>query len=153
MTNLDYARFLISDTDTSNQLFTDLEINAILDDNKEIILIPADKTSDNIFKIKYKRLDENYTEKFYDAYNNYISATIDKTNGQIETDKDVRVLKVQAKIIRWNDVLADLYEKIAADFRKLSNYSLSSGEQNYDDTKSILLRLARKNRTVRGFDL
>ncbi len=150
MTNIEYLRFLVSDRDPTNQLFTDEELEAIIKQNTVYKVITPKKIDDTHFNLGYKMLDEEYEEQFFNASNIPISATIDKTTGEITTDVEQYLIKVKAKVVLWNEAVADIYEAIAADFRRLSSYSTSINQQSYDDTKAILLRMAKSKRTVTG---
>lgn len=148
MNNVEYLRFLISDRDSTNQLFTNDELEAIIKQNTVYKVITPKKIDNTHFNLGYKMLDEEYEEQFYNASNIPISAIIDKTTGEITTDVEQYLIKVKAKVVLWNEAVADIYEAIAADFRKLSSYSTSINEQSYDDTKAVLLRMAKAKRTV-----
>ena len=150
MTNIEYLRFLISDRDPMDQLFTDDELEALIKQNTVYRVIEPKKIDNRHFNIGYKMIDEGFDVEFVNESNIPISATIDKATGEVVTDAEQYRIKVKAKVVLWNEVVADIYEAIAADFRKLSSYSTSINQQNYDDTKAILLRMAKSKRTVTG---
>lgn len=153
MTNIEYLRFLISDRDPMDQLFTDDELEAIIKQNTVYKVIEPKKIDNTHFNIGYKMIDEDYEVEFLNASNIPINATIDRATGEVVTDTEQYLIKVKAKVVLWNEVVADIYEAIAADFRKLSSYSTSINQQNYDDTKAILLRMAKSKRTVKGMQI
>ena len=153
MTNIEYLRFLISDRDPTNQLFTDDELEAIIKQNTVYKVIEPKKIDDTHFNIGYKMIDEGFDVEVVNESNIPISATIDKATGEVVTDTEQYRIKVKARVVLWNEVVADIYEAIAADFRKLSSYSTSINQQNYDDTKAILLRMAKSKRTVKGMQI
>ncbi len=150
MTNIEYLRFLISDRDPMDQLFTDVELEALIKQNTVYRVIEPKKIDNRHFNIGYKMIDEGFDVEVVNESNIPISATIDKATGEVVTDAEQYRIKVKAKVVLWNEVVADIYEAIAADFRKLSSYSTSINQQNYDDTKAILLRMAKSKRTVTG---
>ena len=150
MTNIEYLRFLISDRDPMDQLFTDDELKALIKQNTVYRVIEPKKIDNRHFNIGYKMIDEGFDVEVVNESNIPISATIDKATGEVVTDAEQYRIKVKAKVVLWNEVVADIYEAIAADFRRLSSYSTSINQQNYDDTKAILLRMAKSKRTVTG---
>ena len=150
MTNIEYLRFLISDRDPMDQLFTDVELEALIKQNTVYRVIEPKKIDNRHFNIGYKMIDEGFDVEVVNESNIPISATIDKATGEVVTDAEQYRIKVKAKVVLWNEVVADIYEAIAADFRRLSSYSTSINQQNYDDTKAILLRMAKSKRTVTG---
>ena len=150
MTNIEYLRFLISDRDPMDQLFTDDELEALIKQNTVYRVIEPKKIDNRHFNIGYKMIDEGFDVEVVNESNIPISATIDKATGEVVTDAEQYRIKVKAKVVLWNEVVADIYEAIAADFRKLSSYSTSINQQSYDDTKAILLRMAKSKRTVTG---
>jgi len=150
MNNIEYLRFLISDRDPMDQLFTDDELEALIKQNTVYRVIEPKKIDNRHFNIGYKMIDEGFDVEVVNESNIPISATIDKATGEVVTDAEQYRIKVKAKVVLWNEVVADIYEAIAADFRKLSSYSTSINQQSYDDTKAILLRMAKSKRTVTG---
>ena len=150
MTNIEYLRFLISDRDPMDQLFTNDELEALIKQNTVYRVIEPKKIDNRHFNIGYKMIDEGFDVEVVNESNIPISATIDKATGEVVTDAEQYRIKVKAKVVLWNEVVADIYEAIAADFRRLSSYSTSINQQNYDDTKAILLRMAKSKRTVTG---
>jgi hypothetical protein len=153
MTNIEYLRFLISDRDPMDQLFTDDELEALIKQNTVYRVIEPKKIDNRHFNIGYKMIDEGFDVEVVNESNIPISATIDRATGEVVTDTEQYRIKVKAKVVLWNEAVADIYEAIAADFRKLSSYSTSINQQNYDDTKAILLRMAKSKRTVKGMQI
>jgi len=153
MNNIEYLRFLISDRDPMDQLFTDDELEALIKQNTVYRVIEPKKIDNRHFNIGYKMIDEGFDVEVVNESNIPISATIDKATGEVVTDAEQYRIKVKARVVLWNEVVADIYEAIAADFRKLSSYSTSINQQSYDDTKAILLRMAKSKRTVKGMQI
>ena len=123
MTNIEYLRFLISDRDPMDQLFTDEELDAIIKQNTVYKVIEPKKIDDTHFNIGYKMIDEEYDVEFVNASNIPILATIDRATGEVVTDTEQYRIKVKARVVLWNEVVADIYEAIAADFRKIGRAS------------------------------
>ncbi|MBB6061889.1 hypothetical protein HNP65_000311 [Thermosipho japonicus] len=156
MTNLEYIRMKIPDKDTNNQIFTDAELQQIIKDNSEIRLIVAEPKDfeGKIYQIPYRHLDETYTERVFIDSVETTDFTLDKETGEITFTNAVNgIVVVQAKVIDWNNVLADCYEMIMGDFQKLNSYSIQNASQQYDNTKPHLRYLANYYRSARGWDL
>jgi hypothetical protein len=147
----------IPDKDAS--LFTDVELNEIIKIHSRIKIMQATQmdVDGKVFKLPVYRLDETYTERIFIGLpypeNELTSGfAMDKEAGIIYFDDAVRAdVYVQAKVINWNDVLADCYEMIVADFRKWNAYR--AGDVQEDITKEHLIMLANSLRSARGWDL
>lgn len=161
MTNLDFLRMKIPDKDITNQLFTDDELNEIIKIHSEIKVMQATQmdVDSKVFKIPAYRLDETYTERIfiglpYPKKELTSGFTMDKESGIIYFDDPARAdVYVQAKVIDWDDVLADCYEMIMGDINKLNSYSIQNASQQLDDTKAHLRYLVRYYRSPKGWDL
>ncbi|OOC42188.1 hypothetical protein [Thermosipho sp. 1074] len=159
MTNLEYLRMKIPDKDM--ELFTDVELQEIIKLNSEIKVLQGRQidVDGKVFKIDAYRLDETYAERVFiglPAPENELTTgfTIDKDTAIIYFDSQMQVdVFVQAKVINWNDVLADCYEMIMGDYRKLNSYSIQNASQQIDDTKRHLRYLVNYYRNPRGWEL
>ncbi len=154
MTNLEYIRMKIPDKDANNQIFTDTELQQIIKDNTEIRLIVAEPKDfeGKIYQIPYRHLDETYTERVFIDNVETTDFTLDKETGEITFSNAVDgVVVVQAKVIDWNNALAECYDMIVADFRKWNAYR--AGDVQEDLSKEHLLMLANSLRSARGWDL
>lgn len=156
MTNLEYIRMKIPDKDANNQIFTDTELQQIIKDNTEIRLIVAEPKDfeGKIYQIPYRHLDETYTERVFIDNVETTDFTLDKETGEITFSNAVDgVVVVQAKVIDWNNALAECYESIMGDINKLNSYSIQNASQQLDDTKAHLRYLVRYYRSPKGWDL
>lgn len=159
MTNLDFLRMKIPDKDAS--LFTDEELNEIIKIHSGIKIMQALQTDveGKTFEIPAYRLDETYVERVFIGLpypeNELTSGfTVDKESGIIYFDDPVGAdVYVQAKVIDWDDVLADCYEMIMGDINKLNSYSIQNASQQLDDTKAHLRYLVNFYRSPKGWDL
>lgn len=155
MTNLQYLRMKIPDEDTNNQIFTDEELNQILIDNSEVKLVYAERKDYEgyLYQIPYRHVDEVYTEKvFVDGVNT--DCNFNKETGEITFTTPVDgIVAVEVKVVNWGDALADCYEMIMGDYRKLSSYTVSGTSQHMDDLKAHLRMLVRHYRGIKGTDL
>ncbi|EKF49529.1 hypothetical protein H17ap60334_04937 [Thermosipho africanus H17ap60334] len=162
MTNLEYLRMRIPDKDTLNPIFSDNELQEIIQLNTEIKVFEAEQVDveGTIYKIPAQRLDEDYQERvfldFLDVSNEITSGfTVNKQVGWIIFDEGItdRNIYVQAKVINWDNVLAECYESIMGDINKLNSYSIQNASQQMDDTKAHLRYLVNYYRSPRGWDL
>lgn len=154
MTNLEYLRMKIPDK--SAELFTDQELTEIIADNSIINLALAEPLDieKKIWKIRFKRVDENYQERVFVNGVEIQQFSFDKETGTLTFSTPVGgTVVVQAKIIYWNDVLADCYEIIMGDYKKLSSFNLANASQSMDDIKAHLRMLVRHYRGVKGAEL
>ena len=153
MTNLEYARLLINDKD-SNQIFSDTELNEIISLNSEVKVVEAEPKSldKTLWQIPFKHLDESYSEKIYNEYEEELTGSVDKTTGEVTLSEayDGYVF-VQAKVVHWNDVQADCFEMIATDLRRWNSYSAGGLSERFN--KSELLAIAQRLRSPRGAEL
>jgi len=154
MTVIEYARMLIADKDLTNPLFSDEEIQMLIDKNQVYRRCPTEQVAPKVFRIKVP-----YTV-FGDGY------TVVLEDGTIVPPSDY-ILQHLPKLIIFNDAApeqevyiegyfldddnfkADAFEMIAADFRKLQNYAIQNINGNLADAKEHLFRLARYFRTPR----
>ncbi|AKI96580.1 hypothetical protein [Kosmotoga pacifica] len=154
MTNLEYARLLINDKDQNNLIFSDTELQEIISLNSEVKVVEAEPKSldKTLWQIPFRHLDETYTEKIYNEYEEELSGTVDKVTGEITLDTayDGYVF-VQAKIVHWNDIQADCFEMIATDIRRWNSYSAGGLSETF--SKAELLAVARNLRSPRGAEL
>lgn len=171
MTNLEYLRMKIPDK--SAELFTDEELLEIIKDNSLIRVIKAEvaNVEKTIWRIPYRRIDEEYPVRVYvggflrttnsatfpdEFCNGFIveEFMLDRETGTITFPTTVvGSVFVQAKVINWNDVLADCYEMIMGDFRKLASYNVGIASQSMDDIKAHLRMLVQHYRSIRGAEL
>ena len=153
MTNLEYARLLIKDTDATNQIFTDLEIQEIIKKYSKMKILKASKIDldGKIWDIGKIRLDETFSEKFYNEYDEKITATIDKETGIITTSEAQYEVKALVKYIIWQNVHAKLLEIIATDIRKWNSYSINGLSEKIN--KNEILQYARSLYIPLGSDL
>lgn len=158
MTNLEYLRSKIRDQDTTDQIMTDEELTEILRKNSQIRVVNARKsTLDGLqYETGLYRVDESYQDKVVNITADRIltDAVFDKVYGTITlSNPQPGTIAVETKVIMWNNVLADIFETIASDYRKLNSYTVINAQQNLDDSKSFLLRLARYYRSPAGASL
>lgn len=99
-------------------------------------------------------MDENYQERVFVNGVEIQQFSFDKETGTLTFSTPVGgTVVVQAKIIYWNDVLADCYEIIMGDYKKLSSFNLANASQSMDDIKAHLRMLVRHYRGVKGAEL
>lgn len=154
MTNLEYARMILNDTDSSNQIFTDSELQQLISQNSEVRVVPAAPKNLNktIWQIPYRKLDSTYEVVVYDEYQTEYDATIDYDAGTatLTSAPDYPVF-MECKIVHWNDVKADGLEMIATDIRRWNSYSDTGLSEQFD--KAGLLAYSRSIRSARGVEL
>ncbi len=154
MTNIEYLRMKIPDK--NSELFTDSELAEILKDNSEVRVLKAERldAEGKTWKITFRRVDETYKERVFVNGQEVTDFDFDKETGTLTFPSAVMgIVEVQAKIIYWNDVLADCYEMIMGDYKKLSSFNLANASQSMDDIKAHLRMLVRHYRGVKGAEL
>lgn len=146
MTNLEYLRMKIPDKDPSNPIFTNDELNFFIQLNSEVVVKPAyvQDLERKVWQIKAKMLDNTYPVRVFgngDPENEITSGfSFDYTTGTLtfdEPQEEYYAIYVQASVINWDNVLADVYETILGDLQKLQSYSIQNvsangGGSNYD---------------------
>jgi len=154
MTNLAYARMILNDTDSSNQIFSDSELEQLISQNSELKVVPAapKNLANTVWQIPYRMLDSSYEAVIYDEYQTEYDATIDYEDGTatLTATPDYPVF-MECKIIHWNDVKADGLEMIATDIRRWNSYSDTGLSEQFD--KASLLAYSRSIRSARGVEL
>ena len=154
MTNLEYARMILNDTDSSNQIFSDSELQQLISQNSELKVVPAapKNLAKTIWQIPYRKLDSTYEAVVYDEYQTEYDAAIDYDAGTatLTSAPDYPVF-MECKIVHWNDVKADGLEMIATDIRRWNSYSDTGLSEQFD--KAGLLAYSRSIRSARGVEL
>jgi hypothetical protein len=157
MTNIELGRWLIADRDPENYLFSDSEVNELLERNilfRQLDAEPLD-LENKIFEIKtpYTILsDESLVVRDEDG------AVVDSSTYSVNYDRHLIIfnnatehscLSVECYILDEDNFRADAFERIVVDFRKLQAYSVQTMEGNLDTAKEHLLRLIRHFRIPR----
>jgi len=157
MTNLEYLRMRIPDKDPAEKILTDDELKEIIRQNSEVIVVQAQRRDREgyVYQIPFKRVDEDYRERVWINGIEQLEFAYNKETGEItfKTPLNYATVEIQIKRISWGDVLADVYEIIMGDFRKLTSFSVQNATQSMDDIKAHLRYLARYYRSPTGWDL
>ena len=148
MNVIDLARLLIADKDAFNYMFTDEELQYLIDKNTVHIMDEAElaDTEGKIFQyVDYEFISEQLKvihPVTREIMSNY---TWEPTKRRIkfETSPNLDVVYVEGDVLDIDNFRADACEMIAVDFRKLQNYSIQNNSGNLDTAKEHLLRLAR----------
>ncbi len=154
MTIIEYARMLIADKDLTNPLFSDLEIQTLIDKNQVYGRYPAEQVAPKAFRIRvpYTVFGDSYQVILGDGTvvpsSNYTLQHLPKLitfNNEAPTQE----VYIEGFFLDDDNFKADAFEMIAADFRKLQNYAVQNINGNLADAKEHLFRLARYFRTPR----
>lgn len=158
MTLLEYLRMRIPDKDTDNKIFEDTELEQVIKLHSKVRLIYPEQVDyeGKVFNLDAVMLDETYTAKVWvDNQELTTGWTLDYETGVLTFDEaqEDKTILVQVKAVDWNSVLADCYEMIMGDYRKLNSYSIQNANLSYDDTKKHLRYLANYYRPPEGWEL
>lgn len=145
MTNLEYAKMLISDKD--NHVINDLHLEQVIKLNTKVKEIEPEKLTNGYYSLGYKQIDSIL--KTYNTTEEEIIPTIDLETGEIQTSEDI--FYVVAKVVIWDLVKADLYEMIATDIQKWNSWTASGISETSNSTKQQLLTEAKRLRNMNGF--
>jgi len=154
MTIIEYARMLIADKDLTNPLFSDEEIQMLIDKNQVYGRYPTEQVAPKVFRIKvpYTVFGDGYTVVLEDGTivpsSDYILQHLPKLI-IFNNEAPEQEVYIEGYFLDDDNFKADAFEMIAADFRKLQNYAIQNINGNLADAKEHLFRLARYFRTPR----
>ena len=156
MTLLEYLRMRIPDKDS--EIFTDTELEQVIKLNSKVQMLYPEQTDyeGKIFNLDTVMLDETYTARVWvDNQELTTGWTLDYETGILTFDEaqEDKTILIQAKVVDWNSVLADCYEMIMGDYKKLNSFSIQNANLSYDDTKRHLRYLVNYYRPAEGWEL
>lgn len=147
MTTIELARLLIADKDQTNLIFTDDEIQYMIDKNTVHMVVEADVV--DTAGVLYQYADYEFisdvkvfnpeTEEEITDFTPYLN----KRTVQLATPPNTNSVYVEGDVLDLDNLRADAMEAIVVDFRKLENYSIQNVNGNLETAKEHLLRLAR----------
>ena len=150
------ARWLISDKDEDNYLFTDDELLILIERNTlyRTLDVEAVDTFNKVFEIKtpYSILDTEPI-KVIDG-GTVLSPSLYTLNLPrhlliFNESQDKYYYQMECTVLDEDNFRADAFEVIVTDFRKLQTYSIQTVNGNLDTAKDHLLKLIRHFRIPR----
>lgn len=147
MTTIELVRLLVADKDPLNYLFSDEELQYLIDKNTIHMVVEAE-VKDTESKI-YEYPDYEFISELK-VFNPVTQTPVvdfqafpNMRRIVLMHPLNAEVLLVEGDVLDVDNLRADACEMIAIDFRKLQNYSLQNTSGNLDTAKEHLLRLAR----------
>jgi Flp pilus assembly protein TadG len=151
LTDLQKARMLIQDSDPSNQIFTDEEINEILSDLRKRKVLKAQKATvdGKLYTLEETLSRATEDAVVYDSDENVLTGTVNYETSTVTFTENPGVdVYIDGNFISWNMVHGKLLEIIATDMRKWNTYSAGGLSETF--SKQDLLNYARSMFPVRG---
>lgn len=144
MTDLTKARMLIQDQDPTDQIFTDDEINLILEEERKYKAVEANPVTLDYtyFALKEVLSKDPQEVKVLNDSAEEIPGTVSLEFSTVSFDSDPNCrVYVQGKFINWNAVHGRMLITIATNVRKWNSYSVGGLSEQYN--KEELLRFGR----------
>lgn len=155
LTELQYARMIIADKDTDDYLFTDEELQFLLNKNKRYQRVVLEPITPTVFEVltPYTMLStETYVITDFDGNPIAEPFTVDAVMRTITFSlppAESGLLYLQGKFLDEDNFRADALSMIVVDFRKLQSFSIQNMNGNLNDAKEHLFRLIRYFRVPR----
>ena len=151
MTDLQKARMLIQDTDPTNQIFTDEEINEVLTRKRQRKVLRAQRASvdGTVYVLPLELSRDGVDGTIYNDDGEELTGTIDYEKSEVTFDENPGTdVYVDAEYILFRGVQGTLLEIIATDIRKWNTYSAGGLSETF--SKQELLNYARSMFPVTG---